>query len=208
MSASENLKPKANGRGITDQVDQDIVSLLGTGQREAAFELLLNRYENKVFRLCCGLLRDTAQAEDAAQESLLRIWRALPGFDGRASLSTWIYTIARNRCLTAIERRRQLESLSDEAVAAEAEAAQAVPPEEGDDRSALLRDLVAALPERYRRVMTLFYFEERAVAEVAAMLGTPEGTVKTNLHRARALLLQRLQQLGLNDATLWLERAA
>src|SRR5580704_5076119 len=102
--------------------DCDILALLQSGAVEPAFQLTLVRYQDKVYRLCCALLRDPSAAEDAAQESLVRIWKAIGGYDGRASLSTWIYTITRNRCLTAIERRRELVSLSDDAVAAEAEA--------------------------------------------------------------------------------------
>ena len=77
--------------------DRDILELLAGGDRPAAFERLVERYEAKVFRLCRSLLGVEADAEDAAQESLVRIWKALAGFDGRASLSTWIYAIARNR---------------------------------------------------------------------------------------------------------------
>ena len=190
------------------QRDQDIVELLHGGATEAAFERLIGRYERKVYRLCCSLLRDPDQAEDAAQESLVRVWRALPKYDQRASLSTWIYTITRNRCLTAIERRRELDSLSDPAVEREAAVAQPVRPEAETDHLAVLRELVEALPERSRRVLTLFYYEERSVAEVAAMLGLPEGTVKTNLHRARAALAEKLRDLGLDDPNFWLEHAA
>ena len=187
--------------------DQDIVELLRGGAFEAAFERLADRYERKVYRLCCSLLRDPDQAEDAAQESLVRVWKALAKYDQRASLSTWIYTITRNRCLTAIERRRELDSLSDPGVEYEAEAAQAVGPDAEQDHLAVLRELVDALPERFRRVLTLFYYEERSVAEVAQMLGLPEGTVKTNLHRARAALGERLRVLGLGDPQFWLEKA-
>ena len=187
--------------------DQDIVELLHGGALEAAFERLVERYERKVYRLCCSLLRDPDQAEDAAQESLVRVWKALAKYDQRASLSTWIYTITRNRCLTAIERRRDLDSLSDPTVEHEAESAQAVGPETDQDHLAVLRELVEALPERFRRVLTLFYYEERSVAEVAQMLGLPEGTVKTNLHRARAALGERLRVLGLADPEFWLEKA-
>jgi RNA polymerase sigma-70 factor (ECF subfamily) len=184
--------------------DRDILELLSAGRRAEAFDLLLGRYESKIFRLCCSLLRNTAQAEDAAQESLVRVWQGLQGFDGRAALSTWMYTIARNRCFTALERRRDEDSLSDEAVAQAAERATAVPAAEADDHLVLLRELVDALPERYRRTLSLFYYEDRSINEVAAMLGAPEGTVKTTLFRGRALLLQRLTQLGLADAALWL----
>ena len=188
--------------------DQDIVELLRGGAVATAFERLVSRYEHKVFRLCCSVLRDPDQAQDAAQESLLRIWKALPKYDQRASLSTWIYTITRNRCLTAIERRRSQESLADPAVELEVEGVQASLPERDEDQAAILRGLVEELPERYRNALTLYYYEDHAVGEVAQMLGVPEGTIKTNLHRARALLLERIRTLGLADPALWLEKLA
>jgi RNA polymerase sigma-70 factor (ECF subfamily) len=183
--------------------DRDIVELLHSGAREQAFELLLARYEHKVYRLCCGLLRNTTRAQDAAQESLVRIWKALASYDGRASLSTWIYTITRNRCLTALERQRDLDALSGESDV-ELELAGAVDAAP-DDQSTLLRELVGLLPERYRRTLTLYYFEERSVGEVAAMLAVPEGTIKTLLHRARAALMEQLRRRGLASPSLWLE---
>jgi RNA polymerase sigma-70 factor (ECF subfamily) len=188
--------------------DQDILELLRGGNAAGAFGLLADRYEQKVYRLCVSLLRLPDQAEDAAQESLVRIWRALPRYDGRASLSTWIYTITRNRCLTVIERRRDLDSLSEPEVQAAADALHAVPAEAAGDTDGLLRELVEALPERFRRVITLYYYEDRSVGEVADMLGQPEGTVKATLHRARATLLERVRALGLADPHLWLEEAA
>jgi RNA polymerase sigma-70 factor (ECF subfamily) len=195
----------------TSAQDRDIVALLQSGAHEPAFQLALARYQEKVYRLCCTLLRDPTAAEDAAQESLVRIWKAIDSYDGRASLSTWIYSITRNRCLTAIARRRELASLSDEAVATEAELAAkaaAGAPRSGpepDESCAMLRELVDLLPERHRRTLQLFYYEDRSVSEVAAMLGMPEGTVKTNLFRARAALTEQLRRRGLDDPGHWLE---
>jgi RNA polymerase sigma-70 factor (ECF subfamily) len=193
--------------------DADIVALLQSGAHQRAFERLLSRYQGKVYRLCCTLLRDPTAAQDAAQESLVRIWKALASYDQRASLSTWMYAITRNRCLTAIERRRDLASLSEPEVEAEAEAeAEALAlggaDSEPDDQFELLRELVNLLPERYRRTLTLFYYEDRSVSEVASMLGMPEGTVKTNLHRARAALAEQLRRRGLDDPGHWLETNA
>jgi RNA polymerase sigma-70 factor (ECF subfamily) len=192
--------------------DRDIVELLQRSALEAAFRLTLARYQDKVYRLCCTLLRDPTAAEDAAQESLVRIWKAIGSFDGRASLSTWIYAITRNRCLTAIARRRDLASMSDAAIEAEAEITasdQHAAGSEGDtdDASATLRELIDLLPERYRRTLMLFYYEDRSVSEVAGMLGMPEGTVKTNLYRARAALTEQLRRRGLDDPSHWLESA-
>ena len=193
--------------------DRDIVALLQSGALEAAFQRTLARYQDKVYRLCCTLLRDPTAAEDAAQESLVRIWKAIGSFDGRASLSTWIYAITRNRCLTAIARRRELASMSDAVIEAEAEISAASHRADSadsgtdDDASDTLRELIELLPERYRRTLMLFYYEDRSVSEVAGMLGMPEGTVKTNLYRARAALTEQLRRRGLDDPRHWLESA-
>jgi len=213
---SVRLKPSCRRAGINPNVDQtqtvadavrrdsDIVALLAAGQRARAFDMLLPRYEGKVFRLCCALLRDSTQAEDAAQDSLLRVWKALDGYDGRAALSSWIYAITRNRCLTVLVRRRAMASLSDEET--EAQVAQmAAPVSAADDRAQQLRELVDLLPENQRRTLLLHYYEAHSTAEVALMLGCPEGTVKTHLFRARARLSDLLRQRGLDDPTLWLE---
>ena len=186
--------------------DRDIVELLRQAGRDRAFEELLRRYEGKVYRLCCALLRDRAQAEDAAQESLVRVWKALDRYDGRASLSSWIYAITRNRCLTALEKRRPLDSLDE--MGEEAEIGLPAPGDPVDGRAEQLLGLVERLPERQRRALVLYYYEERSVSEVALMLGCPEGTVKTTLFRARAALAEMLKRRGLHDPAYWQEDAS
>jgi RNA polymerase sigma-70 factor (ECF subfamily) len=186
--------------------DRDVVGLLRGGDRDAAFALLLPRYERRVFRLCCALLRDTALAQDTAQESLVRIWKGLPRYDGRAALSSWIYTITRNRCLSAIERRRAQATLDDSDDVLDSLAAPGSDAHEPEDASAHLKELIGLLPERHRRVLVLFYFEDRSVSEVAQQLGAPEGTIKTTLFRARAALAELLKARGLDDPDLWLEK--
>ena len=185
--------------------DRDIVELLRTGGRDRAFEELLRRYEGKVFRLCCALLRDRTRAEDAAQESLVRVWKALDRYDSRASLSSWIYAITRNRCLSALERRRPLASLDE--LGEEAEFGLPATGTCGGGHTEQLLELVQLLPERLRRALVLYYYEERSVSEVALMLGCPEGTVKTTLFRARAALAEMLKRRGLDDPAHWQEDA-
>jgi RNA polymerase sigma-70 factor (ECF subfamily) len=182
--------------------ESDILALLQSGALERAFALLLDRYEGKVYRLCCTMLRDPTQAQDTAQESWVRVWKALPKYDERASLSTWIYTITRNRCLSAIERRRDLTSLSAEEFEGEAPTLEAEQADPGDG-AVLLRALVDLLPERHRQTLVLFYYEDRSVSEVAEMLAMPEGTVKTILYRARAALAKELRRRGLDDPSIW-----
>lgn len=186
----------------TSSRDQDIIELIRRGHRDGAFEELLQRYQGKVYRLCCALLGNRTQAEDAAQESLIRVWKALERYDGRAALSSWIYAIARNRCLTALERRRTLDAWQEPGEAAETAPAAAEP---SDEHAQQLRELVELLPERLRRVLLLYYYEERSVGEVALMLGWPQGTVKTALFRARAALAEMLNRRGLGDPACWAE---
>lgn len=187
--------------------DADLVGHLGAGRLDAAFDLLVARYAAKVHRLCLALLREPARAEDAAQDCLLRAWRGLAGYRPAAgAVSTWLYAITRHHCLNLLERAPPpAASLSDEAVA-DAVGHLAAPEPGGPppDAQALLRRCVDALPAPQRSALTLYYYEDRAVNEVAAMLGLPEATVKTHLHRGRARLRQQLADAGLADPALWL----
>jgi RNA polymerase sigma-70 factor (ECF subfamily) len=164
------------------------MELVRAGRRDEAIALLLPAFRRKVFGLAFSFLRDREAAEDVTQEVFIKIWRALSTFDGRASMSTWIYTIARNASLSALRARRPQSSLSDPEVMEAVEAISPVPAADIiADRAAILR-LVDQLPTRQRQVIMLFYMEAQSHEEVAAMLAMPVGTVKTLLHRARARL--------------------
>jgi RNA polymerase sigma-70 factor, ECF subfamily len=155
-----------------------------------SFDEILGAYQDKVFRLCYAMLGNRALAEETAQDVFVRVWKALPGFRGDASLSTWIYSIARNTCLTAIKNRANhpAESLEIPGVRRAAETMHAVG--ERPDRTPDLLKLVGDLPEHCRQVVLLFYMQEKSYEEVAAMLDIPLGTVKTYLHRARQQLAE------------------
>ena len=188
------------------QRDADIATLLRSGDAPGAFTHLVERYEGKVFRLCRTLLQDVSLAQDTAQDIFLRVWRALDRYDpASGAFSTWIYAITRNRCLTVLARQPQSNTSLSDADTWD-HAAQIPIPCTINDAASLdwLRAQVDALPAPYRRSLTLFYYEDHSISEVAAMLGLPEGTVKTHLHRARAALHANLQRYGLAEATLWL----
>lgn len=166
--------------------DETIIQLVQAGQGQEAFERLVPAYRRRVFGLAFSILRDRAAAEDLAQEVFVKLWQALPRYDGRAQLSTWIYAITRNAAVSALRARRRSVSMSDAAVLAEVEGAVAIPAEDPVD-AGLLRQ-VEALPEKQRQAVILYYMDERPVDEVAEMMGLPVNTVKTHLHRARASL--------------------
>lgn len=170
--------------------DEAIIQLVQAGQGQEAFERLVPAYRRRVFGLAFSILRDRAAAEDLAQEVFVKLWQALPRYDGRAQLSTWIYAITRNAAISALRARRREVSMSDPVVAAEAEGIYATGDATADD--AALRRRVEALPDRQRMAVTLYYLDERPVEEVAEMMGLPANTVKTHLHRARASLAAAL----------------
>jgi RNA polymerase sigma-70 factor (ECF subfamily) len=172
-------------------MDGGIEEHLAAGSHARAFDLIVPAYQGRVFRLAYSILKERAAAEDAAQETFVRVWKALPGFDGRAALGTWIYAITRNTCLMELRRRRPTVSFddpdSDEAHHAAAAAATA--PAADPERDNLLR-LVETLPRNQQEAVRLFYLEDRSYETVAEQLGMPLGTVKNLLHRARKRLME------------------
>ena len=177
--------------GITVRVpdesspDAEVCRLLAAGERDRAFERLLTTYRGRVYRLAFGFVRTPADAEDLAQEAFVRLWRALPLYDGRASFSTWLFVIARNACLSELRRRgtRPTTPLDD--------AADPAAPGGTASRVDVRLDcetLVEMLDEPQRRIVRLFYLEERSYEQVAEMLDMPINTVRSHLHRARKRL--------------------
>jgi RNA polymerase sigma-70 factor (ECF subfamily) len=168
--------------------DGRLIELVRAERRDEAIELILKAFRRKAFGLAYSFLHNREAAEDVAQEVFIRVWGALPTYDGRASISTWIYSITRNVSVSALRARRPLASLSDPDVMSAVDEAQSATSDDAAIESAALRRLVDQLPLKQRQVITLFYLEDQSHEEVAAMLAIPVGTVKTLLHRARARL--------------------
>jgi RNA polymerase sigma-70 factor (ECF subfamily) len=157
------------------------------GGDTSAYRILVERYRDRVYRLAVRILRSEPDAEEVAQDAFVRAWLALAEFRGEAAFSTWIYRIATRRALdraAILKGRRARETTLEDAKEPSVE-------EVAPDRdSRRIAELVDALPEVPRSVISLFYFGEYSVAEVGRILGMPEGTVKTHLARARAVLRQ------------------
>lgn len=156
------------------------------------FRELVMRYQDRVFALARRMVGDREEAEEVAQDAFLRAWRALPRFRSDARFSTWIYRITYRRACDSVasirvrrHRERGLETVESFAAPAPAAEPSAVGP---------MERLVASLPEAQCAAITLFYYQDRSLGEVARTLGMPEGTVKTHLHRARAALRRALQR--------------
>jgi RNA polymerase sigma-70 factor (ECF subfamily) len=171
-----------------DYGDEGIRACLEQKQYRRAFDLILEHYNSKIFRLSYSMLGEREFAEDISQDVFLRIWRGLPGYRGRASVSTWVFAITRNACLTALKRRQSHHVTSIDEPAAKTAVDRMAAGSVRDPRFPDFREFVRELPENHRRVLLLFYMEDKSYEEVAKLLDMPLGTVKTCLHRARKAL--------------------
>jgi RNA polymerase sigma-70 factor, ECF subfamily len=185
-SIAWRLQPEAPPASITVGMTGNVEQLVRARKYDQALEQILQEYQGKVFRMALVILRDSGRAEEVTQDIFLKLWRALPAYDGRAAVSTWLYAIARNTCLSAVraEGYRRTSALDD---VAEPGASSGTPLKLSVDQC------VERLPDPQRQVVSLFYLQDRSVSEVAAMLDLPENTVKSHLHRARRALAEMMR---------------
>jgi RNA polymerase sigma-70 factor (ECF subfamily) len=188
-SAWSHIQGRAANLGELD--DETLVERAANGRDNQAFAELVRRHQGKVRGLLLRLTNNATLADDLAQEVFLRAYRGLVGFEGRARFSTWLYRIAYNVFLNHRTRTRELAALPSGF-----EGHAAAPENElSANRMDMRRDLasaIAALPERYRAVVTLHYIEDVSYPEIAEVLDLPLGTVKTHLHRAKKMLRAQL----------------
>ncbi len=183
--------------------EADVIARATAGEA-AAFEVLMRRHNQLLFRTARAILTSDAEAEDAVQEGWLRAWRALPTFRAESRLSTWLVRIVRNEALGRL-RRTSAQVIPLEAAMlspdARTQAALTEDPARGPEPELLrtqIRKLMEAridlLPEAYRSVFMLRAVEEMCVEDVAAALEIPEATVRSRFFRARSLLREGLAQ--------------
>ncbi len=167
-------------------------ALVQSAQRgsQAAFEALYRNHVGRVYGLCLRMTANSATAEDCTQEAFIQAWRSLPAFESRSAFGTWLHRIAVNAVLAQGRRRR--ERLGHDASADEA-AASLPDPSVGDDGAVLdLEAAIGRLPAGARQALVLVGIYGYSHQEAAALLGIAVGTCKSQLHRARQLLGERL----------------
>ena len=169
---------------------------------DAVFAEIVRRYQRPVFRLALSILGQefAADAEDVAQEVMVRVHHGLRTFRGDAKVGTWIYRITFNLSLTVKQRTRfRVPHASDQALE-RVHSGERSPDAQLEDRrtQAELLACIAGLPEVYQTALRLHYWLGTSVRDVAVMLDVPENTVKSYLFRARQLLRAQLSARGLH----------
>lgn len=171
---------------------------------EAAFEVLMRRHNQLLFRTARSILKNDAEAEEAAQEAWLRAWRALAGYRAESKLSTWLVRIVTNEALGRLRRTSahiiplEVAMLSPDP---KTQAALTEAPSHGPEQELLRTQLrrlmevrIDLLPEVFRTVFMLRAVEEMSVEEVATALDIPQATVRSRFFRARSLMREGLAQ--------------
>lgn len=170
-----------------------------------AFEEVFNLYKDDVYRFAYLVIRDNALAQDVVQEAFLKVFRSVGNFQHRSSFKSWLYRVAVNESITILRRRKIKEELAPahEVVSRAASAIQprsAWQPEEAaleNEVRDALRQAIERLDPLHRSVIVLKYYHEFSDTEIANVLGCPQGTVKSRLHRGRELLREDVsRQLG------------
>ena len=181
--------------------DAELVRRSLSGDQRACRDLV-RRYQRPVFSVLMRVVRRAEDAEDLAQETFVRMFRALDRYDPERPFAAWLFTIASRLCIDHIRRRKvssisltQRERDSDEEYEIEVEDTGLKPDEMAAhaEEQARTTALIEALPPHYRIVVLLRHVQDLSYEEIAEALHLPLGTVKARIHRARALLKVRME---------------
>lgn len=186
----------AHHKKYSEQSDEDLVLLVQQGDK-SAFDFLVLKYQHRIIQLVNGYIKDPAEAQDVAQESFIKAYRALGSFRGEAAFYTWLYRIAIN---TAKNYRlaRARRGASQEVDVQDAEAIENAPQLQGLDtpeRLLLTQEMLdtikvalSTLPEEMRIAIELREFDGMSYEEIAVAMDCPVGTVRSRIFRARATI--------------------
>jgi len=175
-----------------------------------AFDVLVERHQDRIFNVCYWMLGSRDEAADACQDAWVRAWRALSNFRGESAFGTWLHRIAVNAAIDAAQRRKRAPLPYSDLAPANADddddgAREKLEPSTPfsddpaqralrEERRLAVRNALATLPEHYRIALVLLDIEGYTYEEIAQTLKLPLGTVKSRINRARCSLRERLQE--------------
>lgn len=179
------------------QTEHDIILRCQQGDKEA-FRWVVQTHQRMIFSLALKMLCDEEEAKDLAQETFIRVWQSIKGFDTQKTFSTWIYTIASRLCIDRLKRVRKVVALPEDELVLRRFAS------DGDEQQSLenkewvsiVRTLAESLSYKQRLVFTLCQLEGLPSAEVEQITGLDARQVKSNLYVARQTIRKRLNDLG------------
>jgi len=183
--------------------DEELVLHIVKGKTEL-FSVIVDRYQLKVFSTAYNYTHDHEEARDLTQEIFIKLYNNLQSYKSKASFSTWLYRIAVNRCIDWT-RKKKLNTVStiydsggDEVDIYDTIADSGGSLEEAfikQENKDYIKKIVEGLPEIYKTVVILYYFEDFGPQEISDIIGIPKRTIETRLYRGKNLLKLRLEEL-------------
>ena len=185
-----------------DAPDEALLALYANGDRDAA-RLLMHRLTPRVFRQAFRMLGDKAEAEDVAQEAMLKLWKIAPEWrQDEAKVTTWLYRIVANLCTDRLRKRRGNKSI-DEVAEPEDGAASVADQMQQKTRSDALSDALNQLPDRQKQAVVLRHLDELSNPEIAKIMDVGVGAVENLISRGKralaSVLAKRKNELGYSD---------
>ncbi|HTG70354.1 MAG TPA: RNA polymerase sigma factor SigW [Candidatus Udaeobacter sp.] len=169
---------------------------------QQAFAELVDLYQDKLFHMAYRMLNSRQEAEDVVQDTFLRVYKNLDRYDDTLKFSTWIYRIATNLCIDRLRKRKPTYSLDAESSGHEGLDGYSMIPSDNrtpeselllTDTQRIIHAAIAALPPKYKTVMTLRYMQDLSLQEIGDVLDMPVTTIKTRVHRGREFLRKKLE---------------
>lgn len=196
----ENAQPSGSATGI---VDNTLVTRAVQGD-QAAFEELFKLYHKKIYSIAYQILGDETEAADATQDVFIKAHASLASLKSDAAFVTWLKTATVNKCRDVIRKRKRAKTESlDSPIACEdgnCTTREIADNSDGPEDALVARDLkesvrraISSLQPDYREVVALFYIDGADISEIAKITGSPVGTIKSRLSRARAQLKRKLE---------------
>jgi RNA polymerase sigma factor (sigma-70 family) len=166
--------------------DEEILSKFRDEKtRNEAFNMLLKKYQQKIYWHVRRMVIDHDDADDLTQDVFIKVWKNLPGFRNDAQLYTWMYRIATNECITFLNKKKQKNNISLDDVDYElADTLSSSDQFTGDQIQRKLQEAILTLPDKQRLVFNMKYFDDMKYEEMSDVLGTSVGALKASFHLA------------------------
>ena len=186
-------------RQTPDTPDVALVRSIAAGDKHA-MQILFARHNVRIFRFLLRFVRDRSAAEDLVSEVFLDVWRQAGRFQGRSQVTTWLLAIARNKALSALQRRSNEELDEDAAAAIEDPQDNPEVTLQKRQKAEILLNCLTQLSPAHREVTDLVYYHEKSIDEVAEITGVPQNTVKTRMFYARKRIAELMAAQGIDRA--------
>lgn len=184
-----------------NELENEFVKLAQDGDHQA-FAKLVSLYQSKIYHLCYRMLGNKQEAEDATQETFMRVYINFKRYDQQQKFSTWIFRIATNWCIDKLRQRKQISSLDARQHNNESESSYLESLEDNltpesqvivNETQAYIQNIIEQLPVIYKAPIMLKYMNDFSLQEISEVLNVPVSTVKVRMHRAREYLRRKIE---------------